>query len=244
MHIFTTPEDRTTSVTFFLKDPQGNSALVKTENTAPYDMFGTLLGGTAQPLYTSQLIPGSYTVTAEIVQTDGNAEAISAAFTVIPVQGGSVPGPRVFTSHEAVIPNQDLTITGDGFIEPSGADVCIQEGGITLNGVALEIVDDDNCPLPGADGILVTSGGSFTLTVRIVQADIPAGSALDSALMQEGVHELKVVDSAGVQVSLQVTIPDREISVSPLSARLREIVTIIGRQFVANNSDGVPTRWS
>ena len=90
MHIFISPNDRVSSVTFFVNDPDGDRRPVKTENAAPYDLMGTLPDGTAQTLDASKNVPRKYTVTARVQQTDGNVVSVSATFEIIPVPVGSV----------------------------------------------------------------------------------------------------------------------------------------------------------
>ena len=146
----------------------------------------------------------------------------------------TISGANLSLSHDTVVANQDLTLTGNGFSE--GNDLCVLEGGITINNVAVEIDDDDDCPI--GDGILLTSGGTFTITVRV--HDVVGNSpALSTALLTEGTVELKVIDSAGSEGTLQVTIAERSLEVTPAAARPRDIITIIGRAFIADNSDGL-----
>lgn len=90
MHIFTSPDDRVSSVTFFVNSPNGSRSTIKTESAAPFDMLGTRADGAAQTLDPSQLTPNSYAITAEITQTNGNTVAVSATFTVIRVPVTSV----------------------------------------------------------------------------------------------------------------------------------------------------------
>ena len=79
-----------------------------------------------------------------------------------------------------------------------------------FNNVPLELDDPDNCPtfISVTDGILLTSGGTFTLTVRVhsTSGDIPP------ALLEEGTHELKVIDTNGVGGTISLTIPERQLA--------------------------------
>jgi hypothetical protein len=161
-----------------------------------------------------------------------------------------VGGANLSLSHETVLPNQDLTISGDGFTQ-SSAEVCIAEGGITLADVPLQIDDTNDCgaaTLAAADvdpatlaqperGIRLSSGGTFTVTVRVEETT----GTIPVALATAGTFELKVVDTQGAQGILTVTVPERTIEVSPLSARPRDLITVIGRNFIADNPDGLST---
>ena len=78
--------------------------------------------------------------------------------------------------------------------------------------------DDDDCD--SGNGIQLTSGGTFTLTVRVhdVNGSIPA---LSSALLSEGEQELKVIDTQGAEGTLFVTIAERTLEITPAAARPR-----------------------
>jgi hypothetical protein len=149
----------------------------------------------------------------------------------------TVGGATLNLSHQNVIANQDLTITGNGFTQ--GNNICVLEGSITLSNVPLQIDDSNDCPaatLGAAErGILLTGGGTFTATVRIERDD----ATVPSSLLTEGTHELKVIDTNGAEGTLDVTIMERTMEVNPLAARPRDVVTIIGRSYIADNPDGL-----
>ena len=152
----------------------------------------------------------------------------------------TIAGANLSLSHETVLANQDLTITGSGFSE-STLEVCILEGKITIGNVAVAFDDADDCDIPNtARGIQLTSGGTFTLTVRV--HDVPGSiPALNTALLTEGVLELKVIDTNGAEGTLNVTIAERSLEITPTSGRPRDTITIIGRAFIADNGDGLST---
>ena len=164
----------------------------------------------------------------------------------------TIAGALISATATTVLANQDLTITGSGFTgtEAGRDEVCIlrhiedaagnilQQGGVTFNSVSLEIIDDFDCNLRDGndvDGIELTSGGSFTLTVRLREE---YGGIIPTALLTPGTHLLKVIDSRGTEGSTEVTIPERELTVTPATARPRDVVTISGRNYIADNPDG------
>jgi hypothetical protein len=149
-----------------------------------------------------------------------------------------IGGARLTLSHQEVIANQDLTISGSGFSE--GSNVCVEEGSITLANISLKIDDDDVNTTNCTRGVLLSSGGTFTATVRVHDVT-PTNDIINVALLTEGNQELKVIDSLGSEGTVQLTIPGREITVVPLAARPRDLVTIIGTNFVADNPDGLST---
>ena len=137
-----------------------------------------------------------------------------------------------------MLANQDLTIFGNGFTGGG----CILEGDITFNGVPLAIDGDTDCPGSIREnngdrkGIEITSGGNFTVTVRLHEPG--GGRRVPSSLMTKGTHLLKVVDTSGTEGAIGLTVPERTVTVTPASARPREEVTVSGRNFIADNPDG------
>ena len=159
----------------------------------------------------------------------------------------TISGANLSLSHDTVVANQDLTISGNGFSASiDGSDFCIVEGQITIGNVAVEIDDTSDCPAAvltaegATEGILLTTGGTFTITVRIHD---PVGSTpvISTSLLNEATHELKVIDTNGAEGTLEVTIAERTLEVTPAAARPRDVVTIIGKNFIADNSDGLST---
>ena len=150
-------------------------------------------------------------------------------------------GANLSLSHETVLANQDLTISGSGFTEGGG--VCIIQGDITINNLKVEIDDPDDCDIfiggVNQDGVAVTNGGTFTLTVRV--HDEGSTTSINTALLSEGTMELKVLDSGKSEGTIHVTVAERTLQVNPLAARPRDPVTIIGRAFIADNADGLST---
>jgi hypothetical protein len=153
----------------------------------------------------------------------------------------TIGGANITLSHELVIANQDLTISGNGFTQ-STEEVCVREGDITISAIILAFDDTNDCStgvLAGAArGIRLSSGGTFTVTVRV---HVP-GKTIDASLLTEGPHELKVIDSTGTEGNLVVIIGERTLEVTPTTARPRDIINIIGRNYPADNPDGASVR--
>ncbi|MCH8188014.1 MAG: hypothetical protein IIB66_04800, partial [Proteobacteria bacterium] len=196
----------------------------------------------------------SFGFTIPGVGLDGESRVPTGKRRVDVFAGGSdndtnltIAGANLSLSHETIVANQDLTISGNGFSEAiGGVDICIVEGQITIGNVPLEIDDDNDCPaavlarVGATEGILLTTGGTFTITVRVHD---PVGSnpPLNTSLLNEASHELKVIDTNGAEGTLLVTIAERSLEVTPSSARPRDVVTIIGRNFISDNPDGLST---
>jgi len=151
-------------------------------------------------------------------------------------------GPSLSVSNSTIVANQDLTISGSGFTEGGG--VCVVEGNITVSNVPLEIDDAGDCPAAvliaagASEGILLTSVGTFTITVRVHD---PVGSnpLLSPSLLSETFQELKVIDTNGAIGKIFLTIAERTWEVTPLAARPGDVLTITGASFIGNNPDGL-----
>ncbi|MFQ6026024.1 MAG: choice-of-anchor Q domain-containing protein [Dehalococcoidia bacterium] len=139
---------------------------------------------------------------------------------------------EISVSQAEIVPNQDLTITGVGFAE--GDDICIPVGKITLSNVPLQFDGASTDPACGNTGIKVTGGGTFLGTVILRDT---GDDPFPIALLTPGSHELSVSDSVGTRAKLNVTIKAREFSVYPTEARPRDIVTLTGYSFPADNPD-------
>jgi len=190
--------------------------------------------------YTLLVSQGAGTgITFKIGNLDANETATweQGGATALNLTAVAPPGANLTLSHQEIVANQDLTISGSGFAE--GGDVCVLEGDITFNNVPLKLDDPDNCPtfISVTDGILLTSGGTFTLTVRVhsTSGDIP------TALLVEGTHELKVIDTNGVVGTINLTIPERQLAANPAGAEPGDLLTITGQRFIASNPDGLST---
>ncbi|WP_341936704.1 Kelch repeat-containing protein [Marinimicrobium sp. C2-29] len=80
--VFTAPDSGVSSVDFYLNDPGHAGSPYKKEGAAPYDLAGTAYNGSAQPLDTTLLAAGNYTVTAELKLSNGSLDYASGDFTL------------------------------------------------------------------------------------------------------------------------------------------------------------------
>ena len=89
-----------------------------------------------------------------------------------------------------VLPNETITITGNGY----GTQSCIPIANITLDNVAIEVDDDsqvrcdpdDNGPLDQVDAVEVSNSGQFVATVTLWPADRSQGA--DNPTLISGSH--------------------------------------------------------
>ena len=149
----------------------------------------------------------------------------------------TIAGANITLSQPKILGNQTLSISGSGFSGRSGIQGerrCIDEGGVVINNVQVEIIELENSG--NCDGAVeLTSSGTFTLTV--VMRERTTG-AIPDALQTAGTHTVIITDSKGVEGRTTIEIPERTLDVNPKTARPRTAVTVSGRNFVADNPDG------
>jgi hypothetical protein len=154
----------------------------------------------------------------------------------------TIGGAELAPSVQELVANQDLAISGNGFSE--SANQCVMEGDITLSNVPLEIdpdSSDDFCESnadefgrpAGTEGFQLTSGGTFSGTVRIRRSD----GTIPSTFLTAGSHELKVIDTSGAEATFNVTIRERRLEVTPPQSLPRDTITISGFSYPADNPD-------
>ena len=83
--VFATPATGTSRVVivgFYLDDPNRASLPYWVQLVSPYDLNGTLKGGTANMFDTRLLLNGSHTLTVEVLRVNGSVERRTVTFTV------------------------------------------------------------------------------------------------------------------------------------------------------------------
>ena len=150
----------------------------------------------------------------------------------------TVTGSELTASVTDVLPNETITITGNGF----GSQTCIDVGNIQLDGVALQVDEEStisNCDHDGddatntVDGVEVSNSGQFVATITMWPEDREA----DNPTLISGTHTLDVEDSAGFVGSTTLTIAEPTISVVPDVVGPRDYVVITGTNWPIDNSD-------
>ena len=149
----------------------------------------------------------------------------------------TIAGANITLSQHKILGNQTLSISGSGFSGRSGTQEgrrCIEEGGVVINNVQVEIIELENSG--NCDGAVeLTSSGTFTLTVVMRER---SSGAIPDALQTSGTHTVVITDSKGVEGRTTIEVPERTLDVNPKTARPRTAVTVSGRNFVADNPDG------
>ena len=128
-------------------------------------------------------------------------------------------------SRDAVLPNEDITITGNGF----GGSANIAVSDITVDNVRL-IVDDDSAE----DGVVsVSNAGQFVATITLWPYDEDG----TNPTLISGTHVIRVEDSKGFQGEATVTIAEPAITVTPEIAGPRDYITVTGINWPVDNPE-------
>ena len=162
------------------------------------------------------------------------------------------PG-HLTTSGTTVLPNQRIIVSGSGFTKSSNhsdsrpafigpvpenvAHTCLDDvriaatdhhwGQVTLDGVELDWSRINN-----GNGIEISGGGTWSVPI-----DLPLN--LTTA---PGVRKLKVTDCYGGSGAIDLTFPEREVTISPEEGQAGSNVVINGRNFPVSNDSGSETK--
>ena len=149
----------------------------------------------------------------------------------------TVAGSELTPSASDVLPNESITISGNGY----GSQTCIDVADITLDNVAVQVDLESTvrCTLgsganaPTYAGVEVSNSGQFVATITLWPND---QSAANPTLIA-GSHELSVEDSQGFIGSTRLTIAEPTISVLPDIVGPRDYVVISGENWPVDNTD-------
>ena len=129
-----------------------------------------------------------------------------------------ITGPIVKPTPSTVVANQRVSLVGDGFNDGS----LISE--ISIGGEVIELTR-----INGGQPVRVDNGGGWSAAVNL-----PMSSATTSV----GSREIRVTDSEGRSGIVNVTIPAREVTITPAVGRVGTLATVRGVNFPSKNDDG------
>ena len=141
----------------------------------------------------------------------------------------TITGSQLTLSKSEALPNELITITGDGF----GGDY-IDVTNITIDGVALLVDSDSTHREGGMEVVDVSNAGQFVASV-VLWPDDSSGS---NPQLIAGTHTIKVEDNTGFSGSAVIVIPEPSINVTPLVAGPRDVITVTGENWPIDNVDG------
>ena len=141
----------------------------------------------------------------------------------------TITGSELNPSKTDVLPNETLTITGNGF----GTQNCIDKMDIKLDDVPVRVHDDSLSDVCGGNGVLVSNSGQFVATIILW----PIEGQITNPTLIPGTHELSVEDGKKFSSSVNLTIAEPTINVTPDIAGPRDYVTITGENWPVDNLD-------
>ena len=149
----------------------------------------------------------------------------------------TVAGSELTPSVSDVLPNESITISGNGY----GTQSCINVANITLDNVAVQVDSESTVSCTSGSGantttyagVEVSNSGQFVATITLWPNDQSAGNPTLIA----GSHELTVEDSQGFIGSTRLTIAEPTIAVLPDVVGPRDYVAISGENWPVDNTD-------
>ena len=133
-----------------------------------------------------------------------------------------IGGPTVIVTPADVVPNQRVSLNGNGFT-PNATITNITIGSEPFQGYPIEEGTTSN--------VRVDNSGRWATSVII---------PIVAATVSDGTRAIRVTDSANRHGTANVTIPAREVTISPPSGRVGTSATVRGKNFPALNDDGSP----
>ena len=145
----------------------------------------------------------------------------------------TVTGSELTASVTDVLPNETITITGNGY----GSQACVAVGKIQLDGVAVQVDEESTFTCRDGDykAVEVSNSGQFVATITLWPADTSGNT--DNPTLISGTHALKVEDSKGFIGSTTLMIAEPTISVIPEVVGPRDYVVITGTNWPIDNPD-------
>jgi hypothetical protein len=137
-----------------------------------------------------------------------------------------VGGARLIPFPATVVPNQRLSLAGIGFTKGGLATINGTGDGssITIGG---EVIHTSR--INGGASIEIDDGGSWSAFI-----DLPVTATTTTG----GPRQLKVTDSGGRQGTVEITFPERQITIVPAEGRVSTNVIVNGTGFAAKNNHG------
>ena len=153
----------------------------------------------------------------------------------------TVTGSELSASQSDVLPNETITITGNGF----GSQTCIPVADITLDNVPV-MVDDESAgactdtlgdnissnDLEFSNAVGVSNAGQFVATLTMW----PAISGTNPTLIS-GSHALSVIDSQGFIGETSVNIAEPTVTITPNVLGPRDYLVVTGANWPVDNLD-------
>ena len=144
----------------------------------------------------------------------------------------TIVGSELLASKTDVRPNDTITINGNGF----GEQTCVPLTEILLSDVPMTVDRESigcEVPVTKADGVQVSNSGQFVATVTLW----PKSKTDSNPTLIAGTHRMTVTDHQGFSGSVNFTIAEPTITVTPDVAGPRDYITITGAGWPVDNPE-------
>ena len=142
----------------------------------------------------------------------------------------TIAGADLSANPTTAVPNQAITVTGRGFTAQATISQVISsgnDGSSVTFGNSNTHLGHGSRNFNNGQSVEVDSGGNWSASIII-----PITSASTSA----GTHKLEVTDGENRTGSVDITVPQRTLTIDPAAARPGETVTLTGVGFPATNT--------
>ena len=141
----------------------------------------------------------------------------------------TIGGSQLSASKTDVRPNETITINGNGF----GSQTCIDPYEIRLSDVSV-IVDEESVKTSGrCDGMVeVSNSGQFVATIILWHAMGTVNPTLTA-----GTHQLSVTDNEGFTGTVNFSVAEPTVTVTPDIAGPRDYITVSGANWPVDNAE-------
>ena len=190
---------------------------------------------------------GSATVSLEIPGQLPDGTPLQGTVRVDASWGGksknskiTVTGSELSVSESDVLPNETITITGNGY----GSQTCIPVSAITLDNVPVMVDAEsagsctdtrgDNDPdndITFSKAVEVSNAGQFVATITLWS------SGTSNPTLIAGIHTLSVEDSQGFTGDTTMAIPEPTVTVTPDVVGPRDYLVVTGENWPMDNPD-------
>ena len=155
----------------------------------------------------------------ELKVWDTNGESASTNVTL--------SGPQIQVTPQTILSNQRVSLVGVGF--SSGAMIGDEDGSEQISEISIggEVVPWSR--VSGGADVDVDSGGNWSASV-----DLPFSEATTA----EGERIIRVTDSGGRSGDVEVSVPARQVTITPDTGRVGTTATIRGSGFPSKNDEG------
>ena len=190
---------------------------------------------------------GSATVSLEIPGQLPDGTPLQGTVRVDASWGGksknsmiTVTGSELSVSESDVLPNETITITGNGY----GSQTCIPVSAITLDNVPVMVdaesagsctdTGGDNNPdndITFSNAVEVSNAGQFVATITLWS------SGTSNPTLIAGIHTLSVEDSRGFTGDTTLAIPEPTVTITPDVVGPRDYLVVTGENWPMDNPD-------